>query len=366
MAIQFACAPNTLFGYDILEDMAGFIRREKLTCALIVTDQGLVKAGVLEVLCQALQSSGLRYVIHADVEPNPTLENVEEGYRKYQEGRCDLLISLGGGSPTDCAKAIRMLAGSGGTLNDYHGMNKSLRRGPYMAAVNTTAGTASEISRAFLISDTRLQRKMVFKDDYAMPDLAVEDVKLMMKLPAHITAQTGMDALTHAAEGFLSQRSSYLTDLFAEHAMDLISRYLPKAVLEPDNREAREYMIYGQYLAGMCFGNAGVGLVHAMAHQLGAVYRLPHGLCNAILLPYVLEFYQLSGVKKADKNPNLSIGHIRSLSNRVGTDQKLRALGVKQEDFTQMAEGALEDSSINSAPLLPDKEEIVRLYESAW
>lgn len=390
MAAEFACAPVTLFGKGILPDMIPYIKREGLSRALVVSDRGLEKAGLIAQLCAALDCEGIHSTVYRDVEANPTVDNVRDGLAAYQEKNCDFLISLGGGSPTDCAKAIRVMAGNGGQLSDYKGSNKSKKKGPFYVAVNTTAGTASEISRAFLITDPVRQEKMIFKDDYAMPDIAIDDWGLMMDLPAHITAQTGMDALTHAVEGYLSARSSFLTDLAAKQAISMVARYLPRAVLTPHNEEAREGMIYAQYLAGMSFGNAGLGLVHAMAHPLGAVYNLPHGLCNAVLLPYVLDFYSPScedriaalgtlmdqkemGDTRSDlktwepaRMADRGISLVRRLSELIGTNISLKSLGVEERDFTILAQKALQDGCIITSPVMPDQEAVIGIYRKAW
>lgn len=412
MAVEFACAPITLFGDGILQDMVPYIKREGLSHGLIVSDRGLERAGLVEPLRQMLWQEGIRTTVYLDVEANPTDANVEAGLEAYKESGCDFLISMGGGSPTDCTKAIRVLTANGGSLSDYRGNNKSRKKGPFYIAVNTTAGTASEISRAFLISDPAGQEKMIFKDNYAMPDIAVEDVALMKNLPAHITAQTGMDALTHAVEGYLSVRSSFLTDLAAKEAVSLIAQNLPMAVTDPHNAGAREGMVYAQYLAGMSFGNAGLGLVHAMAHALGAVYNLPHGLCNAVLLPYVLDFYLPECIEKLEALDGLltgaetgqdgrtddlgrtagaigrtgaleraagaigrtdaleraadAVARVRRLSGQVGTRVSLHSLGVKEEDIGMLAQKALSDGCIATAPVMPDQEQTEKIYRKAW
>ena len=236
------------------------------------------------------------------------------------------------------------------------------------------------MSRAFLISDEKEKRKLIFKDDYAMPDIAVNDVQLMMDLPASITAQTGMDALTHAIEGYISTGRFTLTDLLARDAMKLIYDNLETAVREPHNKKARENMSLGQYLAGLSFGSSGLGLVHAMAHQLGAGYHLAHGLCNAILLPVVMEYdlaycpKELAEVarlldskrcagKSEEECAAYAVQIVNELSERVGTKVWLEDLGVKEEDLPHLAERSLEDGCILTAPKIPEKEEIIKLFE---
>lgn len=382
MSSKFAAAPMSLFGYGARKDLPALLAREGVKRALVITDQSLQKLGICGKVCEVLEAANLEYVIFDEVQPNPTLENVNDGVRLMNGEHCDFLIAVGGGSANDCAKAIRLLAAGGGTLRDYQGGNKGPAKGALLVAVNTTAGTGSEVSRAYLISDTEEKRKLIFKDDYAMPSIAVNDTELMENLPPHITAQTGMDALTHAVESFSSTGRYLLSDLLAEDAMKLIFTNLPSAVEHPENRQAREAMAYGQYLAGLSFGNAGLGLVHAMAHQLGGTYNLPHGLCNAVLLPWVMEF-NLEAAKEPyakiaellhpegcegrnqQERASYAVELIRSLSRRVGTDVPLKSLGVKEEDIEEMAGKALLDGCILSSPVMPTKEQVMELYQGA-
>ena len=224
------------------------------------------------------------------VMPNPTLENVNDGVKLMTDNGCDAIVAVGGGSANDCAKGDSYSGGKRRGTQRLYGREPAEEKRKISDRSQYNAGTGSEVSRAFLISDEKEKRKLIFKDDYAMPDIAVNDVQLMLDLPASITAQTGMDALTHAIEGYISTGRFTLTDLLARDAMKLIYDNLETAVREPHNKKARENMSLGQYLAGLSFGSSGLGLVHAMAHQLGAGYHLAHGLCNAILLPVVMEY----------------------------------------------------------------------------
>lgn len=380
MAEKFAAAGMSLFGYGALAELAPFLQREEIKKALIVTDASINKLGLLKPVQEALENGGSGYIVFDGVMPNPTLQNVNDGVKLVADNHCDAIVAVGGGSANDCAKAIRILEANGGELRDYMGGNRPKKKGKYLIAVNTTAGTGSEVSRAFLISDEKEKRKLIFKDDYAMPDIAVNDVQLMMDLPASITAQTGMDALTHAIEGYISKGRFALTDLLARDAMKLIYDNLETAVQEPHNKKARENMSLGQYLAGLSFGSSGLGLVHAMAHQLGAGYHLAHGLCNAILLPVVME-YDLAYcprelaeiarllnpdecVKKSDEEcAAYAVKIINELSDKLGTKIWLEDLGVKEDDLPYLAERSLEDGCILTAPQIPEKEEIIKLFK---
>lgn len=380
MFLKFAAAPITLFGRGCRRQLPDLLRREGVKKALIVTDASLEKLGIRAMVTDALE--GFSFAVFSGVCPNPTLENVRDGLTIFRQEGCDFIVAVGGGSANDCAKAIGVLVANGGELKDYQGPNKSKVRIPFLVAVNTTAGTASEVSRAYLITDEEARRKLIFKDDFAMPDIAVDDTDLMMGLPASITAQTGMDALTHAIESYCATSRTPLTDMLAEDAMHLIWEWLPAAVQDGGNEEARDGMALGQYLAGLSFGNAGLGLVHAMAHQLSAVYHMGHGLSNAVLLPTVLEYYRqtVPGVigriarvlapeqcagQSAEACDTLAVGLVLQLSQRIGTDIPLSRLGVTRDSFDEMADKALLDGCLATAPSIPDRETICSLYERA-
>lgn len=382
MGNKFAAAPMSLFGYGARKELPALLLREQVKNALVVTDKSLVSLGISQKVVEVLEAADIRTAVYDEVQANPTLSQVMNGVQMLNRCRCDCIVAVGGGSANDCAKAIRVLEAGGGRLEDYQGGNKSPRRGKQLVAVNTTAGTGSEVSRAYLINDTRAKRKLIFKDDYAMPDIAVNDTELMMGLPAQITGQTGMDALTHAIESLTSTGHNLLTDILAKDAITLIYENLPEAAEHPDSLKARDAMAYGQYLAGLSFGNAGLGLVHAMAHQLGGTYNLPHGLCNAILLPLVMEF-NIEAAKEAyaeiarllapdacrlrptEEQAAHAVELVRRLSERVGTNMTLTSLGVKEGDLAQLAAKALEDGCMASTPRQPDQEQIIQLYRQA-
>lgn len=377
---KFAAAKLSLFGMGSIEGLGPYIEREHLKRAFIITDKTLHKLNLLDPILSMLDEIKVSYEIYDNVLPNPTIENVNSGVELMKKNQCDFIISVGGGSVNDCAKAIRVLEANGGSIYDYVGGNKSKYLGKYHIAVNTTAGTASEVSRAYLISDEEKKVKLIFKDDYAMPDIAVNDIQLMMKLPKSITAQTGMDALTHAVESYICTSSILLTDILAVESIKLILGNLEDAVEEMDNKTARENMALGQYLAGLSFGSAGLGLVHAMAHQIGAFYHLPHGLCNAILLPVVLEYYfdvckgkyaelfdklhlESEIALEEDKKARSFLLYIEKLSMNVGTKISLLELGVEEKDLPELAENASKDGCITTSPKIPDKQEIITLYK---
>ncbi len=349
---------------------------------MIVTDAFLAKCGMAENLANILKDAGMEPSIFGGAEPNPTDKNVEAGVAFFQEHGADSIISLGGGSSHDCAKGIGLIVSNGGTIYDYEGIDKSSNPMVPLMAVNTTAGTASEITRFCIITDTRRKVKMAIIDWRVTPQIAVNDPNLMKGMPASLTAATGMDALTHAIEAMVSTDANPLTDTAAWKAIEMICKYLPKAVANGDYMRARDKMAYAQYLAGIAFNNASLGYVHAMAHQLGGFYNLPHGVCNAILLPFVEEFNLIGNTNRfadiaeamGESVDGLStrdaakkaILFMRELGQQVGIPSTLKDLGVKPEDFEIMAENAMKDACALTNPRKATKEQIIQIYQNAY
>ena len=349
---------------------------------MIVTDAFLAQSSMAEDLRKILTSAEVESVIFGGAEPNPKDTNVDDGLKVFKENNCDSIISLGGGSSHDCAKAIALVASNGGNIRDYEGVDKSTHSLCPMIAINTTAGTASEITRFCIITDTSRHVKMAIVDWRVTPQIAINDPKLMVGMPPSLTAATGMDALTHAIEAYVSTDANPLTDAAALMAITMIAQYLPKAVANGVYMKARDKMAYGQYLAGIAFNNASLGYVHAMAHQLGGFYNLPHGVCNAILLPHVEEFNLIGNAnrfrdiaKAMGENidglstmeaANKAIAAIRQLSRQVGIPENLRGLGVKEEDFEIMAENAMKDVCQLTNPRKATKEQIIGIFKAAY
>ncbi|HEX9289755.1 MAG TPA: iron-containing alcohol dehydrogenase, partial [Anaeromyxobacteraceae bacterium] len=268
------------------------------TKALIVTDKVLNQLGVAAKIKGQLEEAGVKAVIFDGAEPNPTDTNVHDGLKVFQESKCDAIVSLGGGSAHDCAKGIGMVATNGGNIRNYEGINKTTKPMPPFVAINTTAGTASEMTRFCIITNTTTHVKMAIVDWRCTPNVAINDPVLMVGKPPALTAATGMDALTHAIEAYVSIAATPITDACAIKAIELIAEYLRPAVANGENLDARDKMAYAEFLAGMAFNNASLGYVHSMAHQLGGFYNLPHGVCNAILLPAVSEFNAIACPKR--------------------------------------------------------------------
>ena len=380
---EFVIPHRNNFGANCIAGIASIALEHHLKKALIITDRNLQEIGVSGKIEQILYDAGLQFATYASVRPNPTKSNVYEALALYKKEHSDFIIGLGGGSANDCAKAVGILAANGGQLEDYVGLNKSRKAAPLMMLVNTTAGTASEISRAYLISDEIKQEKLIFKDLHALPYCTFNDPELMVGLPAKITAATGMDALTHALESYVCTGKYALTQKLAMAAIELVFDNLRDVIAHPSDLKLRENMIYAQSLAGMAFCNSGVGLVHAMAHQLGAVYNLPHGLCNAVLLPYVMrynrqvcevEYAQLArrlfAEKCKDKSTSecadLMIQEVTRLSNDVGTAVRLGDLGIKESDYQLLAEKSLADGNIHKNPIMPSLDDVIAIFKSAY
>ena len=383
MATTYYFLPTrNLFGEGSVQEAGELMLSLGGKKSLIVTDAYLAKSGMADQIQNILTTAGVESVVFGGAEPNPKDINVKDGLKVFEENHCDSIISLGGGSSHDCAKGIGIVASNGGDIRDYEGVDKSTKPMCPMIAINTTAGTASEITRFCIITDTDRHVKMAIVDWRVTPQIAINDPKLMVGMPPSLTAATGMDALTHAIEAYVSTDANPLTDAAAQMAITMITQYLPKAVANGAYMKARDKMAYGQYLAGIAFNNASLGYVHAMAHQLGGFYNLPHGVCNAILLPHVEEF-NLIGNANRFRNIAKAMGEnvdglstmdaarkassaIRQLSQQVGIPSCLRELGVKEEDFEIMAENAMKDVCQLTNPRKATKEQIVGIFKAAY
>ena len=351
------------------------------TNLLIVTDAGLAKMGVADMIKGYIEAAGLKAVIFDGAEPNPTDTNVHDGVKAYQDNKCDGIVTLGGGSSHDCGKGVGMVIGNGGNIRDFEGVNKSTKPMPPFLAINTTAGTASEMTRFCIITNTDTHVKMAIVDWRCTPNIAINDPVLMVGKPPALTAATGMDALTHAVEAYVSTIATPITDACAIKAIELVAQYLSPAVANGENLEARDKMAYAEYLAGMAFNNASLGYVHSMAHQLGGFYNLPHGVCNAILLPAVSQYNLIAcpqrfadiAVAMGENISGLSImeaaekaiSAIRRLSASIGIPTGLTALNVKEEDLKVMAENAKKDACQFTNPRKATLEQVIEIFKAA-
>lgn len=360
-----------------IETLAGYGFKH----ALIVTDAVLAKMGVALRLSEALHEKNVAATIFDGAQPNPTVGNVEAGLAVLKAKGCDCVISLGGGSPHDCAKGIALCATNGGNIADYEGVDRSAKPQLPLVAINTTAGTASEMTRFCIITDEARHVKMAIVDRHVTPLVSVNDPTMMLEKPPALTAATGMDALTHAVEAYVSVAATPITDACALKAVTLIAGNLRKAVAEGHDICAREQMAYAQFLAGMAFNNASLGYVHAMAHQLGGFYNLPHGVCNAVLLPHIqsynasvaagrlTEVAQAMGVDtsgmSAAEGAAACVRAIQVLSADVGIPAGLATLGVKEGDIAVLAANALKDACGLTNPRQATQDEIEAIFRAA-
>lgn len=354
------------------------------TKALIVCDGFLagLKDGPVAKVKESLDASGVAYAIYDGVEPNPKDTNVVAGLKIYKAEKCDMIVTVGGGSSHDCGKGIGISATHDGDLYaDYAGIEMLTNELPPIIAVNTTAGTASEVTRHCVITNTKEKVKFVIVSWRNLPKVSINDPLLMVAKPAGLTAATGMDALTHAVECYVTKDPNHITDAVAIHAIKLIGKYLRRAVANGEDLEAREGMAYGSLLAGMAFNNAGLGYVHAMAHQLGGLLDMPHGIANAVLLPHIERYNLMVNPEKfADiavalgenieglgkmEAAEKAIDAIVRLSIDVGIPQHLAELGVKESDLKEMSEMAMRDGNAGTNPRVGKLEDIVQLFKNA-
>ena len=353
--------------------------------ALIVTDSHLMEIGLLKDIKNSLEAAGVSFEIFDEVVTEPILEYTEEGLKIYQKVKADFLIAVGGGSPMDTAKAISALAMNPGKMSDFEGPNKIPRPGAPLMVIPTTAGTGSEVSQFTIITDTTRNVKMLIASPYILPRVALVDPFMTLTMPQEITAATGLDALTHAIEAYVSVKAQPITNALALHAIKLISGNLRQAWCDGSNLEARTHMMMGALEAGLAFSNASVALVHGMARPIGAYFHVPHGISNAALLPTVMEFsipgnprrYLDLAEAMGEITTGLSLLDAAYLSakavKRLNEDLKipsLKGLGVDEKKFNsivgQMAVDALASGSPGNNPRKATQQEIVELYRKAF
>ena len=376
MSKYFYMPSVSAMGVNCLTEVPKYIKENEFKKGLIVTDSVLGQIGLVGKVTELLEKNDIGYVIYDGTKPNPTVKNVNDGLSLLKENECDFVISLGGGSPHDCAKGIALLATNGGDIKDYEGVNKSKYPQLPLITINTTAGTASEMTIFSIITDEDRHIKMALVDKHMTPVMAVNDPMLMVAMPKSLTSATGMDALTHSIEAYVSTNATPITDACAEKSIELIAKYLKRAVENGNDIEARDMMAYAEFLAGMAFNNASLGYVHAMAHQLGGFYDLPHGVCNAVLLPHVQEFNAKVSAERLKKVASIMgidvdemtneegakacIEAIKDLSKSIGIPSGLKELGAKEEDFDILAENALKDACGLTNPVVATHKDIKR------
>ncbi|MGQ1786055.1 MULTISPECIES: iron-containing alcohol dehydrogenase [unclassified Saccharicrinis] len=373
--------PLSLVGPGVIADLVEELKGLECNKVLIVTDKILNELGVVKKVTDLMDDQSIEYVIFDEVQPNPTCANVNSGLAIFQENNCDYILTIGGGSPQDCGKAIGILATNGGDIKEYEGIHVSKKKSTPIAAINTTAGTASEVTINYVITDEERKLKMVMVDKNCLVSIAVNDPELMLNKPAPLTAATGMDALTHAVEAYVTAGAFHWSDHMALYAIQLISESLRDAVADGSNLEARSKMAWAQFIAGQAFSNCGLGFVHSAAHQLGGLYNTPHGVANAVLLPHVERFNLSSCPEKFAKiaqamgvdisgmgvqeAAEAALDAISQLSKDVGIPSGIKELGAKPEDFELMAKNALADVCTGGNPKEVSFDDAVAIYENA-
>ena len=358
------------------------LMKRNLKRALIITDKFLYESGAATRVGNELLKAQIEYAVYYEVQPNPTIDIINQCIVAAKALEVDFLVAVGGGSAIDTAKAVGIVMTNGGEVEKYEGVNKSNNPALPIIAINTTAGTGSEVTSFYVVTNTKNHSKMVMIDINCMVSIAINDSDFMLSMPKGLTADTGMDAMTHAIEAILCTQANPLTDKDAIWSVRTIKDYLSRAVYNGNDIEARDMMAYAEYSAGMAFSNGGLGMVHAMAHSLGGMYNLPHGVCNAILLPYVMKFngkspevqkrfrliaqaLEIVGAKKISDAEcvGASIEYIEKLCETVGIPNNFSKFKVKKKDFEALADLALLDTCMPGNPIQPTKQEIIEIYE---
>ena len=380
---KFVLNETSYFGKGAREELPTEIKERGFKKVLVVTDKALFEVGVTAKVTEVLDKAGIEYTVYSEVKPNPTIKNVLDGLAKCKEFGADVIVAVGGGSSIDTAKGISILMTNPDRADvvSLNGASNTKNKGLPLIALPTTSGTAAEVTINYVITDEERKIKMVCVDPHDIPILAIVDSDLMASMPKSIAASTGMDALTHAVEGYITKAHNTMSDMFHMKAIQLIFENLPAAVNEKDEK-AIENMGLAQYIAGMGFSNVGLGIVHSMAHQLGAVYDTPHGVANAILLPTVMRF---NGAVCADRfreilvnigRPdaahlndqdviNTFVWMIEELSKKVGITMRVKDTGCKEEDLEMLADKAMQDPCKPGNPREVTKEDFIRLFREA-
>lgn len=382
MVHRFILNETSFFGPGARKELPGAIRGLGKSKVLVVTDKGLLQFGVTKMVTDVLDEAGIAYDIFSEVKPNPTVSNVKAGIDAFKRDQADILVAIGGGSSIDTAKAIGIVIANPdfSDIISLEGCAPTQNKSVPIIALPTTAGTAAETTINYVIIDEEKQKKMVCVDPNDIPAVAIIDAELMYSLPKGLTAATGMDALTHAIEGYITKGAWELSDMFEIEAIRMISRYLPMSVSDPKNPEGRNGMAVAQYVAGMAFSNVGLGLVHGMAHPLGALFDIPHGVANAVLLPTIMEFNmpycitkyrhiaEAMGIDTSSMNDNeaaqAACDAVKQLSQMVGIPATLTELGITDENIPALTRQALDDVCTPGNPRPVTYDEVANIYRS--
>jgi len=375
-------SPELIFGPEALGQVGESLLRLGVTRVFVVSDIGVLNAGWIDRVLEHLEEAKLSYVVWTNLTPNPKDYEVAAGVNEYLANQCDAVLAVGGGSPIDTGKAIALVATNGGKINDYEGIDKVTRPLPPIVAVPTTAGTGAEVSQFSIIVDSSTKVKMTIISKSLIPDIAIIDPLILTTKDKMLTANTGMDALSHAVEAYVSLAATPLTDIHALSAIELIGKNLRNSVACNSNIEAKRHMAMASLKAGLAFSNAILGAVHAMAHPLGGDLDLPHGEANAILLPYVME-YNLPACLNRYSNIAVSLGaninglssrsaalkaiqEVRQLSTDIGIPEKLSNMGLKRDIIPYLSECAVKDACLITNPRKACVEDIANIYSKAF
>ena len=381
MSTRFILNEFSYFGRGCRSELVPEIKKRGFKKVLLVTDDALVNCGLVNKVTSLLDEAKISYKVYSDVKPNPTIANVMSGLKVCKEFKTDLILTVGGGSAMDTAKGISILmTNPDRTMESLNGLSNTKNKGLPIIALPTTAGTASEVTINYVITNEAEQVKMVCVDPNDLPIVAIVDSELMESMPEKLAAATGLDALTHAVEGYITKGHNLMSDMFHLEAIKLIFNNLYKAVKEKD-KDAMEKMSYAQYIAGMGFSNVGLGIVHSMAHQLGAVYDTPHGIANAMLLPIVMKFngkvcadrfkeilkgldVEVKGLND-EQVINKFVELIIDLSKSVGVTQTIKDYGCKNEDIEMLSKKAMEDPCKPGNPRDVELQDFINLFNEA-
>lgn len=377
---RFVLNETSYHGAGAINSIPDEINGRGFKKVLVASDPDLVKFGVTKKVTDVLENAGIEYTLYSDIKPNPTIENVQHGVEVFKESGADCIVAIGGGSSMDTAKAVGIIINNPefADVRSLEGVAPTKNKAVLIIAVPTTAGTAAEVTINYVITDVEKNRKMVCVDVHDIPVVAVVDPDMMSTMPKGLTAATGMDALTHAIEGYITKGAWELSDMFHLKAIEIISKSLRGAV--ENTPEGREGMALGQYVAGMGFSNVGLGIVHSMAHPLGALYDTPHGVANAIILPTVMEYnapatgdkYKyIAAAMGVEGTENMSVEEyrkaaidaVKQLSKDVGIPADLKEI-VKPEDIPFLSQSAYDDACRPGNPRDTSVEEIAELYKS--
>lgn len=374
-------APEIVFGTGALSLAGMYAKNLGARKVLVVTDEGVQRAGWAGKVIQHIAGEDLSYTVFSDVTPNPRSEEVMSGASLYHKEHCDAIVAVGGGSPIDCAKGIGAVVSNGGNILEYEGVDRIAKPIPPLICIPTTAGTSADVSQFAIISDTARKVKIALISKTLVPDLALIDAETTTTMSAELTACTGLDALTHAVEAFVSNARFNLTDLYALDAITMIYKNLIHAIERPENLTYRTAMMLSCLEAGIAFSNASLGAVHAMAHSLGGLLDLPHGACNAMLLEWIVDFNysaaaeQYSRIGSAigldmdsgdeDSGKKKLTDAIHDFRIRAGINKTIGALGVKLEHIRDLAANAISDPCMVTNPVTPAQKDIERIYERA-